>query len=269
MQHENKAEVLTRLGLTSNQARIYLNLTRLPASSAAQIAKISNVAREEVYRTMPRLQELSLVEIMVNTPALYRATPLKQGISTLLNRRKEENIRLLEDAGAILKDTVDSANEAGVQKEPKFVLLPKREMNIARRNQAILNTKESLDSLTTYPRLRQLFTGTPVIGSIRKSLKKGAKMRTIIQEPQNHNQLLELIKPLMQPTYEVKYSANHPPVLVAICDNQNVFISTQSGVDIRNETCFWTDNSCIVKLAAVYFENMWKDAYERTDNAEP
>ena len=47
---------LTSFGLTGNEAKVYLSLLQLSKASAAEIAKLANIPRQEVYRVLPRLE---------------------------------------------------------------------------------------------------------------------------------------------------------------------------------------------------------------------
>ncbi len=261
--YENQVEVLNRLGLTPNQTRIYLALSKLETATASQISKLSDLAREEIYRTIPRLQELSLVEIIVDTPTQYKATPLKDGISILLNRKTEESNLLVEDTREILKSIDNSGAKFQIPEEKsfKFTLLPKNEVNIQKRKQSILNTRNTLDGISSYTRLNQCIN-FGISEAMNTILDRGVKVRTILQKPESQSQI-DFLKRFAHPNREIRYCLTKPPVYVAICDDQNVFISTESESNLKNETCLWTDNACLVKLARTHFETVWREALIR------
>ena len=73
-------QVLTDLGLTHSQARIYFALSRSGASTAKTISTISRVAREHVYEVLPQLQDLGLVEKIIDVPSKFRALPIEEGL---------------------------------------------------------------------------------------------------------------------------------------------------------------------------------------------
>src|SRR3990170_2406255 len=88
---QDQVEFLTHLGLTINQAKIYLALVQSRPCTANQISKSANLASEVVYRTMPKLQKMGLVERTVAVPTVFLAIPIKLAISILLAQRKQEN----------------------------------------------------------------------------------------------------------------------------------------------------------------------------------
>jgi len=58
-ENQHTTLTLTRLGLTSSQAKAYLALFRSGLSNAKKISKNSGVARPDVYRVMEKLEKLA------------------------------------------------------------------------------------------------------------------------------------------------------------------------------------------------------------------
>ena len=87
-------QTLGQLGLTALQAKIYLAIVFSQKAAVGKIASMSKVARPDVYRVLPSLEENGLVKKIISSPAVYEATPLKQGCDLLLQRKKEEYTRI-------------------------------------------------------------------------------------------------------------------------------------------------------------------------------
>ena len=111
MDFEDQVGTLTRLGLTPNQARIYLILSQRSSRYRKPNFKDFKAGSPKVYRVMAKLQELGLVEVRVEAPTKYRAHPLSDGIHTLLNRKTEEDKRLQEEVGNLLKHSIKGTPE--------------------------------------------------------------------------------------------------------------------------------------------------------------
>ena len=71
-------DTLIKLGLTLNQARIYVacSTARKPVT-AKEISKLTDITRQDVYRILPALQKAGLLEKNITAPAMFKATPLK------------------------------------------------------------------------------------------------------------------------------------------------------------------------------------------------
>lgn len=77
MEFRDKVDLLVRLGVAPNQAKVYLALTGTSPSTANQISKATGIAPEVVYRAIPKLQEKGLVEKEITSPAKFQAIPIK------------------------------------------------------------------------------------------------------------------------------------------------------------------------------------------------
>ena len=65
---EEQISILEELGLTATQAKIYLSLAKSKSLTAHAIANIAKIARPDVYRILPMLEEAGLVERVIASP---------------------------------------------------------------------------------------------------------------------------------------------------------------------------------------------------------
>ena len=87
-------EALTCLGLTRCEAKIFLNLLSSGTSTVKMIAEKSNVAREQVYQNLLKLEKIGFVEKIITTPTHYKAIPLTEALSILFEQRKQKTLQL-------------------------------------------------------------------------------------------------------------------------------------------------------------------------------
>ncbi len=90
IREDEEIQILVGLGLTTLQARAYLALSSLGYAQTKALSKISHIARQDLYRIMSSLQKQGLVEKTIRSPATFKATPMKEGIAMLLQRKTEE-----------------------------------------------------------------------------------------------------------------------------------------------------------------------------------
>ena len=86
---EKTAKELALFGVTNTQAKIYIGLNALGVASASEIASLSEVRREEVYRVMPELEKLGLVTRKLGTPRRFLAIELKMALKTLIETKRK------------------------------------------------------------------------------------------------------------------------------------------------------------------------------------
>ena len=82
--------LLTQVGFTKTQAKIYLTLLKLKEPDAKTLSKDSNVPKPEVYRTLDELQKMGLAEKQITKPIRYTATPLQLGLQILMAKKIQE-----------------------------------------------------------------------------------------------------------------------------------------------------------------------------------
>ncbi len=119
-------KTLRELGLTSSQARVYLTLVKLGNYSTVKtINDFSKVARQDVYRTLTELRDFSLVEMVIGNPAMFRAIPLQETITILVERKNQKTCVLMAEATKLLsllskeKETECSTRESSVYFDSK------------------------------------------------------------------------------------------------------------------------------------------------------
>ena len=83
-------EELTKYGMTKNQALVYVTLVSIGKASVKRISQVSGIRREEVYRLLPELEKIGLIERILGKPNKFRAIPPEKGIS--IHKQTERRI---------------------------------------------------------------------------------------------------------------------------------------------------------------------------------
>ncbi|MCW4030894.1 MAG: hypothetical protein NWE80_00855 [Candidatus Bathyarchaeota archaeon] len=256
-------QILTHFGLALNQARVYIALARLGrASDAKTISKVSMVAREHVYRILPRLQEAGLVEKVIVRPIHFRAVPIEDAFLILYKQRTRETSQLQEKTRDFLNKFKQNQIEITLQEtSPQFVLIPKGEVSIKKRRNEIEGAQTSIEFITSwkrFPRTVKFFAE-----SGRKALKRNVKMRVILEKPPKEAFLPEKIDEFKKyPNYEIRYTPNSPLAIVGVFDKTRALIKTSASVGLAEASSLWTNNPCIVSIIQDYFEILWITAME-------
>lgn len=87
----NILEITRNLGLSSNEANVYINLLKLGANPVSTVAKNAGVNRSNCYGVLEKLFGGGYVQkVRQNGLTYYRATP----INTLINRLKDQRSEL-------------------------------------------------------------------------------------------------------------------------------------------------------------------------------
>jgi sugar-specific transcriptional regulator TrmB len=114
---ENEQELisqLSRLGLTTYEAKAYLALTRRGSYTAAQVARQSGLPRQRIYDVLGSLVEKGLASARPGDVVKYSATPPQLAIDRLVQAHRQE-LTEIERTALEMVARMTPAYEAGRQ----------------------------------------------------------------------------------------------------------------------------------------------------------
>ena len=259
-------EILTHLGLTINQAKVYFALVQLgQATPAKSISKVSNIAREQVYTILPKLQRIGFIKKILSTPNLYEAIPMEDAFSILFDERTQETEQLQTKKSDFLKTINHNQIEMMLEEDThQFIIFPKKENSIRKRREEIINAKTSIDFISSWKRFSRT---TYIFGEIaKKALERNVKMRVILEKPPKHVMLPEIINDLKKyPNYQLKYIPKPPSAIIGIFDKKRVLIKTSASGDLAEASSLWTNNPSLLSIINGFFELNWATAMENSE----
>jgi sugar-specific transcriptional regulator TrmB len=153
---ELDVRTLIQIGLTSNQAKLYLSLLKVGRLNASNVSKHSKVPRQEVYRVLNELQKMGLVEKIVAAPCEFEAIPVNYGLQILISRKFEQFKELQKITKDFLRENQLCRLEKMKKQEHKIILIEgkQRLMQIFRRQHD--NVQQKVDILSTLQRWLQI-----------------------------------------------------------------------------------------------------------------
>jgi sugar-specific transcriptional regulator TrmB len=249
---------LMRLGFSHNQAKVYLALTTLGATSVNDVMKLSGVPREEVYRKLQELQKLGLVERIFAKPLLFRAEPLEYVTTTRLKLKAEELAKLQIKTEEMLRDFKETKkNEKMKAGKSEIILIPEQKPLWERTKREMDKLKISLDTVCSWKK------GIEWISSLHdlfvELLKKKVKIRFILgkTEPKFPRFVEELQN---NPLFQIKTSQALPPASVSLYDRKICLIDTSTITSFIESPVLWSNNPSIVGMAQIYFDTEWTNS---------
>ena len=255
----SEIQTLIDLGLTPTQARIYLTLTRFGPLKTTSISKQSKIARPDVYRTLSRLQELSLVEQLVETPVRFRATPIDKGVETLLNKKTQQYQKTKQDSEALLATFNSKENPKELQSaDSSFILVPKKETVIKRLIEAIQGSEKSIDAVLTWNRF---YVGLDLFGQhIKEACDRKVKVRYVVQAPHDEKLKNDALRHETE-YYKPRFIKEKPEAIFGIYDQKKVFVLVDPLIDTPGGSpSLWTNNPSLIYLIQMNFDNLWTKA---------
>ena len=116
--NEDLVSQLTRLGLTSYEAKAYLTLIRRDSFTAAQVARQSGLPRQRIYDVLGSLVQKGLAVARPGTVVKYAATPPDLAIDLLLAAHRDSLARMERDAQQMVTDLKPAFEEGQEHTDP-------------------------------------------------------------------------------------------------------------------------------------------------------
>ncbi len=110
------AAQLTRLGLTSYEAKAYLALLRRDSSTAAQAARLANVPRQRIYDVLASLVDKGLAATRPGQVVKYSAIAPELALERLVSDQRQQLADLERQTAALIEE-LKPAFHAGKQQD--------------------------------------------------------------------------------------------------------------------------------------------------------
>ncbi len=257
---EQGIETLVALGLNITQAKVYLTLLNLGKARAKTIWKNSKVARQDIYRILTELENKSLVEKIIDTPAKFRALPLQACVATLLDERQTEYNDVKKKTVELIEGFNEKQKKESNAKEFEFKLISTNEAYLRRLKDAVVSTQKSIDIMDSFDHIS--YRGIIDSDLIATLLERNVMFRVITNHPEKEKSLPEVYKTNVK-AVQVRFIENEPLATLRIDDKKQVSVSVLTPVRKPMETPrLFSDSPCLVALLQDYFEHMWVEAFE-------
>lgn len=259
---EKTAKDFALFGVTRTQAKVYIGLSTLGVASASEVASLSKIRREEVYRTMPELEKLGLVTRKLGTPRRFSAievrtvlvnltktkrTAMEEEISRL-EQKKDELIAKLKASTALKMEEKDDSIEAFSEQESVGVKLKQMIKSAKRRIMLAI----SLDQL-----------GIMLLRKIEKTMKMSKNQinaQIIIDKPRlNETDISKLVRSKMaDKQIELRHAEMLPFNLLIIDEEEAIWGEFQP----RNASpkTFLSNDQTQIDLLKMAFANLWQQS---------
>jgi sugar-specific transcriptional regulator TrmB len=261
---DENAEILSSFGLTHNQAKVYISIAQLGLASVSQVSRVSKVRREDVYRILPKLEKMGLIEKILGKPTKIRAASVEEALSILV-KREEDIANKRVSALMAKKDTFLKHFKAyrmePVSEEAHFSLIPQREGIISKGLTMIKNAESEIDIITSRYEFNRIFTN--YAEPLKKAISKGVKVRVVLDVSEHEDPILRIMEDYKSSgaSFDLKYK-DQPSGQYLIVDYTQALVATSTDVPIGENPCLWTDDNNLVGLMQKNFEGIWHTSVE-------
>jgi len=257
---EETSHELTDFGLTKTQAKIYITTTALGVASASEIAQLSKIRREEVYRIIPELEKRGVIIRRLEVPRKFSAVPPETAIQMLtetkLNTMKEE-IEKLKQKQTELTSKLKTIALPAKQEDCTIEAIAQKDTVNSRIANMIENADKQIEIIAPLQDLLTTFADYP---QKTKTKPKPIKIRIITEkhEQQTFTQnILQLLK-ANQNNVEIKQIEKLPYNLLITDDKEAIWKGNHTANE--NTQTFYTDAPTQITILKTSFENLWQNS---------
>jgi sugar-specific transcriptional regulator TrmB len=249
--------ILRELGMTTQQAKVYLSLSKLEQATVKTIAIDAQMARAEVYRVIPELQKSSLIKKIITTPISYKAVPLSEGLSILLHEETEKHKEKLSNAEQFLQKFRNHNREKPSQENSKYYLTTGLKAVTREYLIDLQKTQESKEGIINWGAILHLVGRD--FEYLEEALERGVKFRYITHIPEGEKmpQIIQTLK--KTGSFEIKSASVIPKAELDIYDKKIVHIIIP-GSGVKEIEVLRSDNPAVVDLLQDYFDMKWQTA---------
>jgi len=257
--NEEEIQLLTKIGLTKTQAKIYLTLLKNGNVRARTLAEIANSPRPLVYRSLDELQKMGLVEKQINTPHKFVATPPEHALQILMQNKFQRLEKLQDETNYFLRKFEKNQTRLPLKRNPEFKIVDGR-----RRILQIIKTQHKMAQqrihiITTFQRFYSALNCC--FEECDKALQNGVEYRIVIGKNEGNTVSTENLQLLQAyPNFRLKLSCTTLINNLAIFDGKEATFNFIPSKSFNESPIIWTNHQSFIRMAEDHFNRVWKSA---------
>jgi sugar-specific transcriptional regulator TrmB len=259
MSNDENTDLLLGLGLSLNQARVYLAILRLEKTNVGQAAKFSKVRREDVYRVLPSLEKMGLIEKLMGKPTQVRATPISDALGFLVAEEKDKSDeRLTGMRNKVQKLSLKDWKQPLPGEESLYILIAEKKAILAKTSELIRNSKKEVAMIADKGRIIPILS--QFSDECKQAIKKGAQIRLIFEGDTPDGLLKAKVKKLIDgASVHVKFHSE-PLNHFIMSDDKEALITASKESGLGESPSLWTNNNNLIGVLRTGFESDWEKA---------
>lgn len=270
---EDLVKRLTDFGLSVNQAKVYLSIVQSASTSVNTISKTTHIYRQDIYKILPKLEEMGLVTKTVDRPVIIEAIPVEEALSYIVSMEQQKANQRITRLKADLKALANAIKENQEQSETTTQEQEKTQAIFLSTDRAIRNKLDvSYENARTKCDLvmnfELLMRRLPIL---RKRFQKLAtnkvKTRLLVDTAKSKGLVERTLEEIMPSTgdFTVKLTAGKITVKPYLTiDRKEVHISTRKKTTSALPCILWTNSKNVISIYEENFEKAWNNRYAIT-----
>jgi sugar-specific transcriptional regulator TrmB len=255
-QSEHDLKLLEELGLTKNQATLYLTLLSVKKSDARKLSVSTGILRTDVYRSLSELELKGLVDRKIGLPIEFMAVTPSLGLQHVLEARINAVENTEQKTIAFIKkfQTKRETFEDNDSHEIKLINGRKRIVDKIRKQHD--DAKDTIEICSILPRWLQIIDECRV--NYQNALDRGVHYKVIVALP-NANYMLpkNVISLLKHKNFTLKKSVITQSINSAMFDYKEATFDYYPSKPLGSSPLIVTNHPSFIDLSKGYFQMLW------------
>ncbi len=261
---EQTSRDLVDFGLTKTQAKIYVTLVSLGVASASEVAALSKIRREEVYRIIPELEKRGIISRKLQTPRKFAVANPETAIEILTKTKLEamrDEIDKVERKRTEIVSKLKAIELPVEQNATSIEVISQRNQAYARLTEIAQNASKYLDIAAKLENLILVYSNRPK--NVTDRIIKKVKMR-IITESHGYEGLAKELVTASEAngnSVELRFVERLPFSLIIADDTEAMWGEGQPTTE--DFPVFWANDPTQIAILKMSFENLWNESTDK------
>jgi len=246
---------LLEFGLTQNQARVYLFLSKNTSKSAPDISKSLKIARTETYHLLNGLQSKGITIAAFGKPTKFQAVPFDKSINILVNNERSRIDELEKQTLYMISQwnlIPDTETAEALIKENRFQIVQGKVSIVGKLNQLINSAKKDVLLLGSEKDFMK-FYHTDFIDSVKDV---NINLKILMSSSNNSPYIIDELPAKCIKKFEDSLGENLW-FLIKDCEEIFFFIKNSENEEML---AVWTDSKTMLNSMKLLFNMIWKKA---------
>ncbi len=261
---EETADLFGLFGLSRTQAKVYTALNALGVATASEIATLSKIRREEVYRIMPELEGRGMIISKLDAPRKFAATEPKTALKILVQTKVEAMQR---EIGALEQKQDDliarlEQTSFGIYEEKSVEALSKQDNVEMRLTQMVRKATDQILFVGSLEQMRK--TVEDMQGGVNQIKLRAVLDIGDIKDQASEPEGLSVLKHLLlvaargNCSVELRQVKGQSFNLVVVDVKEAIWGEPKA--DGADHKVLWTNDPTQVGILRRAFDNLWQEA---------
>ena len=246
---------LLEFGLTQNQARVYLFLSKNTSKSAPEISKSLKIPRTETYHLLNGLQSKGITIAAFGKPTKFQAVPFDKSINILVSNERTRLDELEKQSLYMISQwnmIPDTETNVALIKENRFQIVQGKVSIVGKLNQLINSAKKDVYLLGSEKDFMK-FYHTDFIDSLKST---NSNLKILMSTNNNSPFIIDELPANCIKKFEDSLGEN---LWFLIKDCEEIFFFIKNGEN-SEMIAVWTDSKTMLNSMKLLFNMIWKKA---------